>query len=889
MKRDERLGKLFLIDGHSLIFRMYYAFLRRPMINTKGRDTSILFGFTKYLLELVAREKPTHIAVAFDPPTATFRHEAYPDYKANRSETPELVRSSLEPLIGLLEAMEIPILITPGYEADDVISTIAVRGAAKGYDVYMVTPDKDFGQVISDHIWQYKPGRSGNENEIIGKEEICAKYGIRDPKQIIDILTIWGDSSDNIKGVSGIGEVGAKKLVSQYGSIENILEHIDELTPRQRKGFEEAEETLPMSRFLVTINTDVEVDINEEELRWSACFNEKVRELFDEYEFNSLKSLLPEDSCSNGNYEADTIAFKELAPDEFVNRISGKVALRSGERIILSDGEYCCTLSPESPATKRILSNPTIEKIGFNLKSTMLTLLDHGVTLEGDLYDIELMHYLLNPERTHKLDILVQSYLNASLDTPLSSPSTMEEQPVLDLFSAAEAEETQNEELQKNAEKRLMREAVAVWKLHDKISNEMDQASQSHWEIYKRIDMPLIEVLARMEHDGVKVDTGQLRNYSKELSAELAVIEEEARTLADDPHLNVASPKQVGVVIYEKLDLNPRAKKRKNDNWPTDEETLMALVHKHPFVNKVLEYRSLRKLISTYLDPLPSLVNPQTGRIHTTFNQALTATGRLSSARPNLQNIPIRTDRGQQIRKAFIPSTPDGYILSADYSQIELRIMAELSSDPKLIDNFLKGDDVHTATAAHIFHVTPENVTKEQRRQAKTANFGIIYGISSFGLSQRLGIPRKEAKDFITRYFETYPGVRNYMDKCIADARENGYVSTVFGRRRYLPGINSRNHVVRGLAERNAINTPVQGSAADIIKLSMINIFRKMKAEGLKSKMVLQVHDELVFDVIPSELNRLCDIVKQEMESVVKLSIPLTTECSYGKNWLETQ
>ncbi|HOG40978.1 MAG TPA: DNA polymerase I [Bacteroidales bacterium] len=886
MKRDERVGKLFLIDGHSLIFRMYYAFLRRPMINSKGRDTSILFGFTKYLLEMVARENPTHIAVAFDPPSETFRHKIYPDYKANRSETPELVRSSLEPLIGLLEAMEIPVLITPGYEADDVISTIAVRGAAKGFDVYMVTPDKDFGQVISDHIWQYKPGKSGNENEIIGKEEICAKYGISDPKQVIDILTIWGDSSDNIKGVYGIGEVGAKKLISQYGSIENILEHIDELTPKQRRGFEESADHLRMSRFLVTIKTDVEVEVNEEDLRWSACFNEKVRELFNEYEFNSLKSLLAEESCGQETPEIATISFEEVTPEEFEKHISGRVALRSGKRIILSNGNYCCTLPPESPITKRILGNNTIDKIGFNLKNTMLTLIEHDISLEGELFDIELMHYLLNPERTHKLEILVQGYLNVSLDSPLPS-NARQDQPLPDLFSAHEAEESVNGLLDIEAERRLMREAVAVWQLYDIIAKEMDE--ESLWDLYRRIDMPLMEVLAHMEYNGVRIDTEQLRSYSKELSSELATIEEEARILADEPQLNVASPKQVGVVIFEKLALDPKAKKRKNDNWPTDEETLMELVHKHPFVEKVLEYRSLRKLISTYLDPLPSLVNPATGRIHTTFNQALTATGRLSSVRPNLQNIPIRTERGQKIRMAFVPSSDEGYILSADYSQIELRIMAELSGDPRLIESFLHGNDIHTATAAAIFHVSPEEVTKEHRRQAKVANFGIIYGISSFGLSQRLGIPRNEAKNFITKYFNTYPGVRRYMDKCIADAREKGYVTTIFGRRRYLPAITSRNHVVRGLAERNAINTPVQGSAADIIKLSMINVFRKMKSEGLKSKMVLQVHDELVFDVIPSELNRLCDIVKQEMESVIKLSIPLTTECSYGKNWLEAQ
>ncbi len=886
MKRDERVGKLFLIDGHSLIFRMYYAFLRRPMINSKGRDTSILFGFTKYLLELVARENPTHIAVAFDPPSETFRHKIYPDYKANRSETPELVRSSLEPLIGLLEAMEIPVLITPGYEADDVISTIAVRGAAKGFDVYMVTPDKDFGQVISDHIWQYKPGKSGNENEIIGKEEICAKYGISDPKQVIDILTIWGDSSDNIKGVYGIGEVGAKKLISQYGSIENILEHIDELTPKQRRGFEESADHLRMSRFLVTIKIDVEVEVNEEDLRWSACFNEKVRELFNEYEFNSLKSLLAEESCGQETPDIATISFEEVTPEEFEKHISGRVALRSGKRIILSDGNYCCTLPPGDPIIKRILSNNTIEKIGFNLKNTMLTLIEHDISLEGELFDIELMHYLLNPERTHKLEILVQGYLNVSLDSPLPS-NAQQDQPLPNLFSAHEAEEAVNGLLDIESERRLMREAVAVWQLYDIIAKEMDE--ESLWDLYRRIDMPLMEVLAHMEYNGVRIDTEQLRSYSKELSSELATIEEEARVLADEPQLNVASPKQVGVVIFEKLALDPQAKKRKNDNWPTDEETLMELVHKHPFVEKVLEYRSLRKLISTYLDPLPSLVNPATGRIHTTFNQALTATGRLSSVRPNLQNIPIRTERGQKIRMAFVPSSDEGYILSADYSQIELRIMAELSGDPRLIDSFLHGNDIHTATAAAIFHVSPEKVTKEHRRQAKVANFGIIYGISSFGLSQRLGIPRNEAKNFITKYFNTYPGVRRYMDKCIADAREKGYVTTIFGRRRYLPAITSRNHVVRGLAERNAINTPVQGSAADIIKLSMINVFRKMKSEGLKSKMVLQVHDELVFDVIPSELNRLCDIVKQEMESVIKLSIPLTTECSYGKNWLEAQ
>ena len=848
------MKNLYLIDGHSLIFRMYYAFLRRPMINSKGEDTSILFGFTKYLLELIAREQPTHLAVMFDPPAKTFRHELYPEYKATRTATPELVKAALEPLTEIVRALDIPVLMKPGFEADDVIGTLARRYAAPDCDVFMVTPDKDLGQIVDDHIYQYKPGKGGGENEIVSKEAICTHYGIDDPMQIVDILAIWGDAADNVKGVDGIGEVGARKLVSKYGSLEGIVDHLDELSPKQQEAFRAALPHLGLSKLLVTIKTDVDIDTDENSLQLGQPDAQQVAALFDHYEFNSLRGLVAK-LAPIPEKKRETLHCQSVSAEAILQeaRHSGRVAVRMGDPVILACGENYCSL----PLTKAapLLAEPTIVKSGFGLKHT---------ALKGPLHDVEIMHYLLNPERSHRLDTLAATYLHADL---------------------AEAAQDGQMMLFDFEDKSAARECVAAGLLEPLLRKELQE--QNLWDLYTRIEMPLIGILAQMEADGVKIDPQLLGAYSRVLSKELVQIEQEARDLAGEPTLNLSSPRQIGVVIYEKLGLNPRAKKNQRDNYPTDEETLTEMADRHPIIGKILEFRAVKKLLSTYIDPLPALVDPRDGKVHTTYTQALTATGRLSSVKPNLQNIPIRTERGMKIREAFVPSDPDGWIVSADYSQIELRLMAHLSGDEHLVAGFAHGADVHRATAARIFHVSPEAVTAEQRRHAKVANFGIIYGISAFGLSQRMGISRTEAREFIAEYFKSYPGVKAYMDRVIAEAREKGYVETLFGRKRFLPDINSKNAIARGLAERNAINAPIQGSAADIIKLAMIAVSRRLEDEGMRSRMVLQVHDELVFDVVAEERDRIVEIVKQEMESVCTLKVPLITECNYGKNWRE--
>ena len=848
------MKNLYLIDGHSLIFRMYYAFLRRPMINSKGEDTSILFGFTKYLLELIAREQPTHLAVMFDPPAKTFRHELYPEYKATRTATPELVKAALEPLTEIVRALDIPVLMKPGFEADDVIGTLARRYAAPDCDVFMVTPDKDLGQIVDDHIYQYKPGKGGGENEIVSKEAICTHYGIDDPMQIVDILAIWGDAADNVKGVDGIGEVGARKLVSKYGSLEGIVDHLDELSPKQQEAFRAALPHLGLSKLLVTIKTDVDIDTDENSLQLGQPDAQQVATLFDHYEFNSLRGLVPK-LAPIPEKKRETLHCQPISAEAILQeaRRSGRVAVRMGDPVILACGENYCSLPLAKAAP--LLADTAIEKSGFGLKHT---------ALKGPLHDVEIMHYLLNPERSHKLDTLAATYLHADL---------------------AEAAQDGQMMLFDFEDKSAARECVAAGLLEPLLRKELQE--QNLWNLYTRIEMPLIGILAQMEADGVKIDPQLLGAYSRVLSKELVQIEQEARDLAGEPTLNLSSPRQIGVVIYEKLGLNPRAKKNQRDNYPTDEETLTEMADRHPIIGKILEFRAVKKLLSTYIDPLPSLVDPRDGKVHTTYTQALTATGRLSSVKPNLQNIPIRTERGMKIREAFVPSDPDGWIVSADYSQIELRLMAHLSGDEHLVAGFAHGADVHRATAARIFHVAPEAVTAEQRRHAKVANFGIIYGISAFGLSQRMGISRTEARDFIAEYFKSYPGVKAYMDHVIAEAREKGYVETIFGRKRFLPDIGSKNAIARGLAERNAINAPIQGSAADIIKLAMIAVSRRLEAEGLRSRMVLQVHDELVFDAVAEERDRIVEIVKQEMEGVCTLKVPLITECNYGKNWRE--
>ena len=879
--------RLFLIDGHALIFKMYYAFLKRPMINSKGADMSILFGFTKYILELIEKEKPSHMAVAFDPPGGTFRHKLYPEYKGTREETPQLVIDALEPLTELCGAMHIPVLMVSGYEADDVIGTVAKKEEKEGFKVYMVTPDKDYGQLITDNIVQYKPGKAGSDSEIIDKDAVCSKYGISSPLQVIDMLTICGDASDNVPGVKGVGEKGAGKLIAKYGNVRNIYDHLDELSPRQKEAFEEAGDHIWLSRELVTIRTDVPVGADAGDMAVRTDYDPVIADLFDKYEFGSLRKYISRLGLPDTGRKTNGIGYGIVSPDEITALAgsAGKCSIRtesygdsifSGIRKIsigVCQGEkiYVANGSPQDFSS--VISDPAIEKYGYDLKGQCNLLAEAGMPLEGKLLDIELMHYVINPEKSHKMSILAKSHLDIDLDQ--TDPGKQEQQTLFDEEEPAFAEDQAD------------KEAAVMAVLGEKVRNDLAKSGMSG--LYDQIEEPLIRVLSKMERTGVKVDLNQLRQYAAQLNKELEERQQTIREMAGEPELNILSPKQIGHVLFEKLVLDPKVKAKSGVrySYSTDEETLTALSDKHPIIDEILEYRAVKKLLSTYIEPFHNFVSQKTGKIHTTFNQALTATGRLSSSKPNLQNIPVRTERGKEIRKAFVPSSPDGIILSADYSQIELRIMAHLSQDRHLIDAFRHNLDVHAMTAAKIFGIDIGDVTSDQRRIAKTANFGIMYGISSFGLAQRLRIPRAQAKKIIDDYFANFPSISTYIKGVIDSAKELGYVRTLFGRRRYLPDINSNNATVRSLAERNAINAPIQGTSADIIKKAMIEVDRKIEEAGLRSRMVLQIHDELVFDAFADEAETLKDLVTREMENVIRLSIPLTVECNYGKNWLE--
>ena len=954
------MEKVFLIDGHAQIFRMYYAYMRRPLVNSKGEETSILFGFTKMLLDLIKRECPTHLAVAFDPPVKTFRHEAYPLYKANRTAAPEQVIAALEPLKAILEAFGIPVIMVPSYEADDVIGSMATQWSdSSSREIYMVTPDKDYGQVVAQNVFQYKPAKGSQEMEILGPDAICGQYGISSPEQVREILTLWGDSSDNVPGAKGVGEVSAKKLVGKYGTIENIYNHLEELTPKLRASLEEFRPQMPMSRFLVTIKRDVQLPCTLNDIALKSPVLSKIEPLFRRYEFDSLLKLLPDafaGTVAPLTSAAATAAAQgavAVAPDYIFERIATEELLQKAKAsgvfaLMIREGEHfwatqelphkfvwCAAgrlaelSAREFGLYRELLSNAQVKKCGYGLKEMMketLQLLQQrgaeggpaaesepagavrqgagneladaarpGAVMAGPLEDLEIMHYILNPERTHKEDLLLRSYLNISLEELLlkyeKQQGLGQQVPVQqNLFDALEemgdnAGANAGSNLSEREVARAAIECALQMPLGDAIGKELERNGQ--WGLYEKIEMPLIEVLATMEHNGVKVDVGQLRSYSARLSLELAEIESKVRELSGVDGVNLSSPKQVGALLFERLRIAPNIKKSAKGSYPTDEETLNSYREATPVVGFILEYRAVKKLISTYADALPNLISPLDGKVHTTFNQALTATGRLSSNNPNLQNIPIRTERGREIRKAFVPSNPQGFILSADYSQIELRLMAHMSCDPHFLEAFRNGADIHTATAAKIFGVAPEQVSKEERSRAKVANFGIIYGISAFGLSQRMGLSRRDSKEFIETYFATYPGIKEYMEKTIAQGREQGYVETIFGRKRYLPDINSRNANLRSFNERNAINAPLQGSAADIIKIAMINLHKRMQEMRLKSKLILQVHDELVLDVVPEELELLSGLVKETMESVVELKVPLIAECGYGKNWLE--
>ncbi len=890
MKPDNPVDKLFLIDGHALIFKMYYAFARRPMINSKGADTSILYGFTKYLLELIEREKPTHLAVSFDPPGGTFRHQLYPEYKGTRPPTPQLVIDALEPITEIVRALRIPVVMLPGFEADDVIGSMAVQFSGEALDVYMVTPDKDYGQLIAPHIFQYKPGKAGGENEIIDRTAICQRWGILDPVQIIDMLAICGDTADNVPGVKGIGEVGAGKLVSRFGSVENIYAHLEELPARQQDMFREAQPHMALSKTLVTIKTDIALPLGPDGMRLSSAYDPAIVDLFEKYEFNSLRRYISHIAAPAPAAREEKKVFRvETLPAEALAaraRQSGKIGMVTeshGEgfgaplrrlTLGLASGEEGWTCSVEGPVPetiKALLEDPAIDKYGFDLKRQAQTLATAGISLAGRWWDIALMHYLIDPEKSHDAAQLCRNYLEISLEEETAAPVSSE----LSLFDEPEADAP--------AAHSHGREAALLLPLGDAVRKEME----SRTDLYTRMEEPLSKVLFRMERAGVKVDARQLAAFAASLRKELAEREQRIREMAGLPDLNISSPKQVGELLFDRLQLDPKAKKNARGQYSTDEATLLEIAYKHPIVDEILEFRGVKKLLGTYIEPFPSYISPADGRVHTTFNQALTATGRLSSSNPNLQNIPIRTERGKEIRRAFIPASPGGLILSADYSQIELRIMAHLSGDEHLTQAFLEGQDVHAATAAKIFGIPVEAVSREQRGIAKTANFGIMYGISSFGLAQRLQLGRKEAGRLIDDYFASFPAIRSFIDGSIAFAREKGYVETLFGRRRYLPDINARNVTLRQLAERNAVNAPIQGSSADIIKLAMIAIDEQLRAREFRSRMVLQIHDELVFDTFPEEAEALGKMVVEVMENVIQLSVPLTVACQSGQNWLE--
>ncbi|MBR0298012.1 MAG: DNA polymerase I [Bacteroidales bacterium] len=900
-------AKLYIIDGHALIFRMYYAFAKRPMINSKGADMSILYGFTKYLMEMISREQPTHLAVAFDPPGGTFRNEMYPEYKANRAETPQLVIDALEPLTELCRAMEIPVLMLPGFEADDVVGTVAKKLAGPETEVYMVTPDKDYGQLVAEHIFQVKPGKAGGPDEVYGPAEVCAKYGISRPEQVIEMLTLCGDSADNVPGVKGVGEVGAAKLIAKYGSVKEVYEHLGELSERQQAMFEDARGHIALSHELVTIKTDVPIEVSLDEMAVAEKYSPAVADLFAKYEFNSLKKFLSgrvaaapargsvapgvvpgnQPGLANSGLSAEStepsaaaLEFSPVPPAALAAaaRAAGAVAIAEGAAAALKDGKI---LVCDAPCPAEILHDQAIVKYGFDLKKLMRGLpggaagtagATASAALAGRLFDIELMHYLISPELSHAPEVLAASYLGITLED-----AEEEEQPA-GLFDLAPEEDGA-------AKAEAQRLAALGAILGPAVRADLDAKGLD--KLYDSIEEPLIRVLAKMENAGVKVDLEGLKDFTAQLQAEISSHEAAVRSLTGEPNLNVSSPKQIGDVLFLKLKLDPKAKKGAKGSFTTDEATLTALYDRHPVIGEILEYRAAKKLLSTYIEPLPTYISREDGRIHTTFNQALTATGRLSSSSPNLQNIPVRSERGMTIRKAFVPATPDGFILSADYSQIELRIMAHLSGDEHMTDAFRKGIDVHAATAAKIFGVSPAEVSQEQRRIAKTANFGIIYGISAFGLAQRLHTSVSQAKGIITDYFAAFPAVAEFIEKCKQNARQKGYVETVFGRRRYLPMINSANKTMRELSERNAVNAPIQGTSADIIKLAMISIDRRMAEEGFRSRMILQIHDELLFDTLPEECEALKALVKEEMENVTTLSVPLTVECNYGKNWLE--
>lgn len=918
--------KLFLIDAYALIYRSYYAFIKNPRINSKGMNTSAIFGFINILEDVIKRENPTHIAVAFDPKGPTFRHEAFESYKAQREETPEVIRQSVPIIKRVIEGYRIPILEVPRYEADDVIGTVAKLAEREGFDVFMMTPDKDYGQLVSEHIYMYRP-KFGGDYETLGVQEVLDKYGLSNTDQVIDLLGLMGDSADNIPGCPGVGEKTAQKLLAQFGDIENLLANTDKLKGAQKRKVEENAEQIRFSKFLATIKTDVPISFDADSCLRREPNTELLTEIYTELELrtflnklngepakavvkkptqgdlfaiftaegtdDSKNSILTDLSSTPHTYHIADNEEKQLELSRFLEvqdffafdtETDGIDPLRAGlvgMSFAVKENEawYVPIPADRDEATKIVkifspaLQNPKSTKIGQNIKFDILVLLKYDVKVTGPLFDTMIAHYLLNPELRHGMDYLAETYLKYRTVhiEELIGPKGKKQLSMRDV------------PLEKIAEY-AAEDADVTLKLKNYLAPELKREDVE--SLFNTIEMPLIYVLAEMEASGVTLDTAALKQSSIELSASLAKLEREIHELAG-LEFNINSTKQVGEVLFDKLKLDDKAKKTKSGGYSTSEEVLEKLKSKHPIIGKLLEYRGLKKLLSTYIDALPELINPESGKIHTSFNQAVAATGRLSSTNPNLQNIPVRDELGREIRRAFIPDNDDCIFFSADYSQIELRIMAHLSEDPHMVEAFRSGEDIHAATAAKIYGVDVSEVTGDMRRKAKTANFGIIYGISVFGLAERLGIPRSESKELIDGYFNTYPRIKEYMDESINVAKEKGYVETIFKRKRFLPDINSHNAVVRGYAERNAINAPIQGSAADIIKLAMVRIHNRFEKEKLRSRMILQVHDELNFNVYKDEAEIVKRIVLDEMENVMKLHVPLIADCGEGTNWLE--
>ena len=955
------MGKrLFLIDAYALIFKYYYAFMGRPMRNRDGLNTSVVFGFTKFLRDILKREKPDLIGVAFDPPGGSFRGEIFPEYKANRPPTPEDIKISVPYVKRLLEAMCIPVLEVKGFEADDVIGTLAKRGAKAGYEVFMVTPDKDYGQLVDEQCKIYT--QKGDEIIIVDKAAIEAKYGFEEPVLVRDMLALWGDASDNIPGVPGIGEKGACKLVKSYGTVENILENCDKIGGKTGKNIAEWGDKLRLAKELTTIRLDVPIPFDESALTMCCPNFTKLKALYSELNFTSflrdLENMAPEEPATEGPKQEPQIQLQEVArakaeakrraklegqgdlfamfdapatpaeepnaeqetatednnegPRNISNTPHEYTVIHTPEEFaILCDtlakySEFCFDtettgLSPVSSeivgmsfaaephkawyvpfnnsnkesyiATLRpLMENELIAKIGQNIKFDIMVLRRLGIEVCGRKIDTMLLHYLIDAESRHNMNFLAERYLNympIEIETLIGKGT---KQLTMDLVNIERIAEYAAED------------ADITLQLKHKLYPEVE--SLGMMELYERIEAPMIDVLTDIEFEGVTVDCEALGRYAEELRALLQKLENEVRELAGEPELNINSSRQLGEVLFAKLRITDKPKMTKTKQFSTDEEYLQGFAHSFPIVGKILEYRGVKKLLSTYVEALPELVNSRTGRIHTSYNQAVTATGRLSSTNPNLQNIPIRDELGKPIRAAFVASDSEHTLVAADYSQIELRLMAHLSGDEALIEAFRSNADIHTSTAARLYHKSAAEVTSSERRSAKTANFGIIYGISAFGLAQRLDIPNREAKELIDNYFESYPGIKLYMENAVAKAATEGYVETMFGRRRILRDITSSNRTVRGLAERNAINAPIQGSAADIMKLAMIEIRRRFKQEGICSKMIMQVHDEVVIDTLLSELDAVKRIVKEAMESVATLQIPLTAEVNSGETWL---